>query len=162
MKTTRWLWLLPCLVLAVPAVGEPATPPGTAASADAAAVREFAAVERFLHLSDAELDEIAQVIARIRAMTPAQRAALRDEIAAFRQLPEPQRQQLRRGWGQMPDELRDGWREMMQSLTPEQHEAMRAKLQSLPPEERAEYRRQRVEEYLAKRASEATPSSPKK
>lgn len=159
MKILSSLWFFASLAGATAAAGQSTVPDAPAASL---AAREFAAVERFLDLNDAELDEVMQVIARIRAMTPEQRAALRDEIAAFRQLPEPQRQQLRRGWGQMPEELREGWREMMQSLSPEQHAAMRAKLQSLPPEERAEYRRKLVEEFLAQRASGAPAVSPKK
>ena len=59
----------------------------------AAEIKELAAVEQFLGLSDLELEQMQQVIARIRAMTPAERAALRAEIEKFRQLPEGQRQE---------------------------------------------------------------------
>ncbi|OHE82727.1 MAG: hypothetical protein A3G75_04600 [Verrucomicrobia bacterium RIFCSPLOWO2_12_FULL_64_8] len=117
------------------------------------AVKEMAAVEQFLNLSDAELDQMLQVIGRIRAMKPEERAALRREIAQFRQLPEPQRQQLRQGWGWMPPEIQDGWRAMMQKATPERHAEIQAKLQSLPAGERATYRRQLVEEYLKQKAA---------
>lgn len=120
---------------------------------------EFAAVEQFLDLSDAQLDEMLGVIRRIRAMSPAERAALRREIAAFRQLPEPQRQQLRRGWGQMPRDLQEDWREMMASVTPQRHEEIRAKLQSLPPDEKVAYRRELVEAYRRAKAEAAKPGS---
>ena len=94
-----------------------------------------------------------QVIARIRAMKPAERAALRSEIARYRQLPEPQRAQLRQGWGWMPPEIQDGWREMMQGATPERRAEVQAKLQSLSPEQKMTYRRQLVEDFLAAKAA---------
>jgi uncharacterized membrane protein len=107
----------------------------------------MAALEQFLSLSDAELAQMADAIARVRAMTPEQRAALRKEIMAFRQLPAQQRQHLRQGWGSMPADIQDGWREMMQSTPPEQHAAIQAKLQSLSPAEKAQYRRDLVEAW---------------
>jgi len=97
--------------------------PGVAAEKSAsrpvAELKELASVEQFLGLTDAELDQMQQVLARIRAMKPAERIALRAEIEKYRQLPEAQRQQLRQGWGWMPREVQDAWREMMQSATPE-------------------------------------------
>lgn len=114
---------------------------------------EMAAVEQFLNLSDPELDQLQQVIARLRAMTPEQRAALRAEIGKYRRLPEPQREQLRMGWGWMPREIQDGWREMMHSATPERRAAIQAELQALGPEAKTERRRQLVEEYLKTRTA---------
>lgn len=114
----------------------------------AAELKDFAAVEQFLGLSDSELDQVQQVLARIRAMKPEERAALRAEIAKFRQLPEGQRQQLRQGWGGMPREIQDAWREMMQSATPERHAEIQRKLQAMTPDERLAYRRQLTEAYL--------------
>lgn len=119
-----------------------------AAATVPAAPGELAALEQFLKLSDAELVQAEQVIARLRAMTPAQRTALRDEIAAFRKLPEPQRRELRQGWGWMPAEIQNGWREMMQGATPEKRAEIQQKLQSLSPEEKSAYRRGLVEAYL--------------
>ena len=113
---------------------------------------ELAALEQFLNLSDAELAQMQQIIVRLRAMTPEERAKLREEIAAFRQLPEPQRQQLRRGWGAMPAELQAGWREMMQSASPERRAEIQGRMQSLPPDEKTRYRREVVEEYLKAKA----------
>ena len=110
--------------------------------------REMASVEQFLSLSDADLDQLQQVIIRIRAMTPEQRAALRKEISQYRELPGAQRDQLRMGWGWMPREIQDGWREMMQHATPERRTAIQQELQALGPEEKAARRRQLVEEYL--------------
>lgn len=112
---------------------------------------DLAALEQFLTLSDAELAQMADAIARVRAMTPAQKEQLRKEIVAFRQLPPQQRQQLRQGWGWMPPEIQNGWREMMQHATPERRAEIQAKLQSLGPAEKTEYRRQLVEEYLKKK-----------
>ena len=89
-----------------------------------------------------------QVIVRLRAMSPEQRAALRDEITTFRKLPEPQRLQLRQGWGWMPAEIQNGWREMMQSATPERRMEIQTKMQSLAPDEKTRYRRELVEAYL--------------
>lgn len=114
---------------------------------------ELAALEQFLGLSDAELAQMEQVIARIRAMTPAERVALREQIAAFRRLPEGQRQQMRQGWGGMPPEYHDAWREMMQGASAQRHAEIQSKMQSLPVEERLRYRRELVEEYLKAKAA---------
>jgi hypothetical protein len=116
-------------------------------------LKELAVVERFLDLSDAELDQVQQVIARIRAMKPAERAALRAEIDKFRQLPEGQRQELRQGWGGMPREIQEGWREMMHSATPERRNEIQVKMQAMEYEARTEFRRKLVEEFLRRKAA---------
>ena len=144
--------LLALGVLAAPLSAQ--TPPvSPASSASSASVSELAALEQFLNLSDAELAQMEAVIARLRSMTPAQRTTLRTEIAAFRQLPEQQRLQLRQGWGGMPAEIQTGWREMMQSATPERHAEIQAKLQTLSPDEKMRYRRDLVEAYLKAKAA---------
>jgi len=161
MKTLT-LTGLALLLLAAPAAGQNPPAPASsripaaatpAPSAVSPAAGELAALEQFLYLSDAELAQMEQVIARLRAMTPAQRTALRAEITAFRKLPEPQRQQLRQGWGWMPAEIQNGWREMMQGATPERRAEVQAKLQTLSPEEKPGFRRQLVEEYLKGKAA---------
>ena len=118
-----------------------------------AEIKELAAVEQFLGLSDVELDQVQQVIARIRAMKPAERAALRTEIEKYRQLPEGKRQELRQGWGWMPREGQDAWREMMQSATAERRTEVQEKLQAMEPDARLAYRRQLVDEYLKQKAA---------
>lgn len=143
MKTLSCLGLALAFLAAPLTAQTPPAPPAASASAS-----ELAALEQFLNLSDAELAQMEAVIARIRAMTPAQRTTLRTEIAAFRKLPEQQRQQLRQGWGGMPAEIQTGWREMMQSTTPERHAEIQAKLQTLAPDEKMRYRRDLVEAYL--------------
>ncbi len=143
MKTLSCLGLALAFLAAPLTAQTPPAPPAASTSAS-----ELAALEQFLNLSDAELAQMEAVIARLRAMTPAQRSTLRTEIAAFRQLPEQQRQQLRQGWGGMPAEIQTGWREMMQSTTPERHAEIQAKLQTLTPDEKMRYRRDLVEAYL--------------
>ena len=113
---------------------------------------ELAALERFLDLPDEELDQMQQVIARIRAMSPAEKAALRKEMDQFRRLPDAQRRQLRQGWGAMEDGMQDAWRRMMQSAPAERRAEIQQKLQALPPEKKAEYRRQLTEDFLRQEA----------
>jgi hypothetical protein len=148
MKTLTCLGLALAFLAAPLTAQTPAPPPAASTSAS-----ELAALEQFLNLSDAELAQMEAVIARLRAMTPAQRTTLRTEIAAFRQLPEQQRLQLRQGWGGMPAEIQTGWREMMQSATPERHAEIQAKLQTLSPDEKMRYRRDLVEAYLKAKAA---------
>ncbi len=151
MKTKTRLILI-ALGLAVIAPLRAADAPA-APTRSPAELKELAAVEQFLELSDADLDQMQQVIARIRAMKPEERVALRGEIARYRQLPEPQRQQIRQGWGWMPPEIQNGWREMMQSATPERRAEIQTKMQSLAPEQKTNYRRQLVEEFLQAKAA---------
>jgi len=150
MKTISLSLLLGWIVIGCGPVhgAEPA-----AAARPAAELKELASVEQFLGLSDVELDQMQQVLARIRAMKPAERAALRTEIDKYRQLPEGQRQQLRQGWGWMPREIQDAWREMMQGATPERRTEIQTKMQAMDPEARLTYRRQLTEEYLKNKAA---------
>ncbi len=159
MKTSPARSLIAAITLVLAAMPPLAAADSASPSRPPADIKEMAAVEQFLGLSDVELDQLLEVIARIRAMTPEQRAELRQEVAKYRQLPEMQREQMRRGWGQrhpgmgagwgqMPAEIRAGWRDMMHDCTSEQQAAILAKLQALPPEQRNAYRRQLVEQYL--------------
>lgn len=141
------------VVLLAGLVWLPAASAGQPASRPAAELKELATVEQFLGLSDAELDQVQQVLARIRAMKPAERAALRAEVEKFRQLPENQRQQLRQGWGWMPTNIQDAWREMMQNATPERRTEVQTKIQSLSPDDRLTYRKQLAEDYLKQKAA---------
>jgi hypothetical protein len=147
MKTLSRLGLT-LAFLAAPLAAQTSPSSPNRAPAASSSASELAALEQFLNLSDAELAQMEAVIARLRTMTPAQRATLRTEIAAFRQLPEPQRLQLRQGWGGMPAEIQTGWRELMQNATPERRAEIQAKLQTLGPDEKMRYRRDLVEAYL--------------
>lgn len=151
MKTFTCLGFTVALFAASLTAQTPST--GATASNPASSAGELAALEQFLNLSDAELAQMEAVIARLRAMTPAQRAALRTEIAAFRNLPEQQRLQLRQGWGGMPAEIQNGWREMMQGATPERRSEIQAKMQALDPDAKMRFRRDLVETYLKEQAA---------
>ncbi len=113
---------------------------------------ELGALEKFLALDNAQLDELQRAIVRVRAMTPAERAKLREQIEQFRQLPAAERQAWRQGWGQVPADLRDGWREMMQSADATQRAEIHRRLEAVPPGERVAERRKMVEEFLRNRA----------
>jgi len=152
MKTIALLVLVGSAVMGAGLLGAADVPAAAAAPRPAAELKDLATVEQFLGLSDAELDQVQQALARIRAMKPEERAALRAEIVKFRQLPEGQRQQLRQGWGWMPREIQDAWREMMQAASPERHTEIQQKLQAMSSDERLAYRRQLAEEYLRKKA----------
>ena len=116
------------------------------------ATGEMAALEHFLDLSDEDLDQMQQVITRIRAMSPEEKTALRIEMERFRQLPPMERRQLRLGWGALEEKLQDAWRRMMQGATPELRAEIRTELQLLPPEEKGSYRRQMAEKFLEQEA----------
>jgi hypothetical protein len=122
--------------------------PFAAARTEAGPAPDLAALEQFLNLSDAQLDEMQAALARVRAMLPAERARLRDEILAYRRLPAGERAAIRQGWGHVPAEVREGWREMMQSLDPARRAEIQARLAQLPPAERTACRRELVERYL--------------
>lgn len=126
-----------------------AGPEETTAAPALPAAQEMAVLEHFLELTDADLDQMQQVITRIRAMTPAERAALRREIRNYRQLPPQERQLLRQGWGAMDRKIQDGWRRMMQTASPERRAEIQALMQAAAPEEKNALRRRLVEEYLA-------------
>lgn len=138
--------VLSCFVLLV-GVALAATEPPAPATAG-----ELSALEQFLALDDAQLAQLQQAIARVRQMTPGQRAELRVQIAQFRQLPAPEREALRRSWGQESPAMREGWREMMQSLDEPARAEIRRRLEAASPEERIALRRELVERYRRERA----------
>ena len=132
-------------VLLLAAVAVSAQTPSTAAPAPGsdkghwAPGREnddFPALERFLTMDDEQLDRIQQAVAKVRAMTPAERAALHTQMHAFRQLPEAKREQMRAGWGWQSEQDRADWPSMMRSLPAAERAAIQSELQSLPPERR--------------------------
>lgn len=149
MKTSRRLSVLILILFAGllratdPA---PVTPPSPAQQTD------LAALERFLDLSDDELDQMQRAIALLRAMSPEEKAALRREMDKFRRLPDEQRRQLRRGWGALEADLQDAWRRLMHAATPERRVEIQTQLQALPPEKKADYRRRLAEEFLRQQA----------
>ncbi len=126
---------------------EPAAPPLQPAP------QEMAALEHFLGLTDDDLDQMQRVIARIRAMGPAERAALRTEIGKYRRLPEAERHQLRLGWGALDPDLQDAWRRMMQASSPERRAEIQRRLQAQPPEKKAALRRELAEAFLRQEKS---------
>jgi hypothetical protein len=152
MKTILRVLVFPAVALLAAAQNPPPPSPRPSLPPSSANADELAALERFLTLSDEELAQMADAIARVRAMTPPQRAALREQILSYRRLPEPQRMKMRQGWGWMPPEIQHGWREMMQNATPEQRTAIHTAMQSLPPDEKMRYRRKVVEDYLKAQA----------
>jgi len=150
MKTSLCLLLS---ILLLPAAALRAADPAPAASPPATNKEvDLAALERFLDLTDEELDQMQRAIALIRAMGPAERAELHKAMNQFRSLPDAQRRQLRQGWGALESGLQDAWRRMMQSATPERRAEIQQKLQALPPEKKAEYRRQLTEDFLRQEA----------
>ncbi|WP_221030750.1 DUF3106 domain-containing protein [Actomonas aquatica] len=122
---------------------------GGVGGAGAAGAGETAAVEKFLSLSDTELDQLLAAIQRIRAMTPEQRVALLEQMQRYRALPDGERAKLRQGWGMVSPEIQDAWRAMMQQATPERRAEIQRELQSLAPAERTARRRELAEAYLA-------------
>ena len=113
---------------------------------------ELAALERFLDLSDEELDQMQRAITRIRAMGPAEKEALRREMDKFRRLPEAERRQLRHGWGAVEERVQEAWRRLMHAAPPERRQEIQRQLQALPPEKKADFRRQLTEEFLRQEA----------
>lgn len=131
--------------------------PHSANAAGEAGGDEFSALERFLAMSDAELEETQQAVARVRAMTPEQRAQLRAQIAEFRQLPTERRDEIRGGWGWHDARDRDDWRTMMRAKSPEERAAVQAELQALPADQRLGRKRALLELWRSSRDQAAQP-----
>ena len=152
MKASR---LLPSLLLFLSTLPLPAADPAPAPPPASGKETELATLERFLDLSDAELEQMQRAIAQLRAMGPEEKKRLRHELENFRRLPAEERRQLRRGWGALDERLQDGWRRMMQAATPERRLEIQRELQALPPDKKADFRRARAEEFLRQEAAQA-------
>lgn len=133
-----------------PATGtSPALPPcccgGTCACAQSRGDDDFLALERFLDMGDEQLDRIQHAIARVRAMSPEERAALHAKLHTYRQLPAAQRERLRTGWRDERDQA--DWQQMMRSLPEAGRNAIQTELQTLAPAERAARKHQLLEAW---------------
>jgi hypothetical protein len=146
MKTPIPLFVFSGLLMLAPLCAADSASAGPSPAYPAA--KEMEVLEHFLDLTDEDLDQMQKVIVRIRMMGPAERAALREEIAKFRRLPESQRRQLRQGWGALDADFQEAWRRMMLAVSPERRAEIQQQMQALPPEKKGVYRRQLLEEFL--------------
>jgi hypothetical protein len=142
-----------CLLSSPAAMAQGGPPPhaGQGNRAAAGAAGELAALEQFLALSDEELASIEQAIARVRAMTPEQRAEYRERLISYRNLPAPRRAEVRLGWGWQNPQDREDWREMMRGATEERRSAIHAELQAAAPEQVIVRRREILEAWRQSR-----------
>jgi hypothetical protein len=140
MKTIHSLFAV--LLLSTALALQPCAAAGKGDSAD-----DLVALEHFLRLSDEQLDQLQAALARIRAMTPEERAAFAEEVLCYRALPGDQRRQIREGWGRQNRDNQDQWREMMQQLGPQQRDRIQSELQSLPPDKRTQRRLELLEQW---------------
>ena len=140
-----WLLCAVAVLAAPPLAAAPAA--GGKQNRGAGPGDDFPALERFLTLSDEQLDRIQQAVAKVRAMSPAERAALHAQLHAFRQLPEAKRAQVRAGWGWQTEQDRVDWPPMMRSLPETERVRIQRELQSLPPEARAAHKHVLLEKW---------------
>ncbi len=120
--------------------------------ARAAANDDLTALERFLDMDDAQLDRIQRAIAKVRAMSPEERAALHARLNAFRQLPEAQRERVRAGWRDDRDQA--DWPVMMRSLPEAERSAIQTEIQALSPTQRATRKHELLEVWRAQFANQ--------
>ncbi len=107
----------------------------------------MANLETFLSMSDEALEQLEATIHRIRQMTPEERKAYRDRIAAYRDLPDEERQQIQQAWGQLDASVRAAWREYMMGLDPDARARVRDAMHTIPPESRTNWRLQQLREH---------------
>ena len=117
---------------------------------DELTARDLAALERFLTMSDEELDRLQAALARIRAMSEEERRQFAGRVVEYRRLPRDERQREREGWGWREDRDREDWRRMMQDLDPTERRKVHESLQDLSPEERIERRMELIEKWRAR------------
>lgn len=118
---------------------------GECSCAQARGTEDLNALERFLDMSDEQLERIQQAIARVRAMSPEERTALHEKLHSFRQLPPAQRERLRAGWRDNRDQA--DWPAMMRSLPDAERAAIQTEIQALAPTERAARKHALLEQW---------------
>ena len=101
---------------------------------------ELSTLDQLLLLSDSELEELEATIRQIRRMSPQQRAAYRERIAQYQQLPAEKQQAIQSAWGHLSQDIKFAWRDYMVSLSDEERSAIRETMQALPPAERTQWR----------------------
>ena len=150
------LFLIAVIAATVPAVfasGEepdsvvPVSQEPPAAQEDELSARDLAALERFLTMSDEELDRLQAALGRIRAMSEEERRQFAGRVVEYRRLPRDARQREREGWGWQEGRDREDWRRMMQDLNPAERRQVHEALQDLSPEDRIENRLKLIEKW---------------
>jgi len=136
IRTLSLLFVLVTMPLSLSA-GQGGPPAHAGQGRQLRAADELGSLERFLLMSDEQLDQLQQAIARVRAMSPAERSALKEKLATYRSLPEHERNALRAGAGWVSDQDRQDWPRMMHSLPETDRLALQAELQALPSGQRA-------------------------
>ncbi len=121
--------------------GRHLTEAGTEASED------LVALDRFLTMNDAQLDQLQKAIEKVRSMTPTQRAVLKKQMLEYRKLPAEQRDQIRAGWGWQSEADRNDWPVMMRSKPEADRARVQAEIQALPPESRAAHKHDLLEQW---------------
>lgn len=111
-------------------------------------------IERFLHLSDEQLDRLMKGIERIRAMTPEERKDFAEEMRNFRRLPPEQRDRIRQRMRTVSPEDHEDIRTMIESMRPRERRRMLREMQGLDPEERMEYRLERLRQWRERKQPE--------
>ncbi len=104
-------------------------------------------IERFLYLSDEQLDKLMEGIERIRAMTPEERKDFAEEMRSFRNLPPEQRERIRQRMRSINREDHEDIRKMIESMRPRERRRMLRDMRNMDPEERMEYRLKRLEQW---------------
>ena len=140
MKTSLFLFLTLLVFTHAPIHaqnGPPAHAEGKGLHAALRSGDDLAALDQFLSMSDSELDQLQSAIARVRAMSPAEREAFRQKMIAYRQLPEGERQQVQQRWGWQSEQDRSDWSVMMRSKTEPERSAIQTDVQSQPSDQRA-------------------------
>jgi hypothetical protein len=110
-------------------------------------------LRQFANLSDEQLIAIRDVINSLLAMSPEERALLKEKIAEFEQLDPDTQVMMRQGWGQLSKEDQDQWRGMMQSLPEPDRQRIHEELRQLPLAERMHYRLDRLEKWKQKQGT---------
>lgn len=152
MKTLiALLSLLACIAnTSLLAQGGPPAWAGKAQGAPTAtqtAGEDLAALERFLTLSDQQLDHLLQAITKVRAMSQEQRQAMKKQLLEYRSLPPEQREQVRKGWGWQSEQDRTDWPLMMHAKSEAERAWLQSEIQALAPEKRASRKHQILEDW---------------
>jgi len=108
---------------------------------------DLIALDRFLSMSDSQLDQLMQAISKVRAMTPAQRTAMKKQMAEYRNLSPEQREQVRTGWGWLNEEDRSDWPLMMHSKSDAERAAIQTEIQNLTADKRAARKHALLEDW---------------
>jgi hypothetical protein len=97
---------------------------------------EILMLGRLVEMPDQQLANLEEGIKRVRAMSPEEKEAIRNQIADLRSERRGNMAERMEAWQAVPEETRDRFGRALRQMTPQERQNLRERMRDMSPEER--------------------------